>query len=220
MAYQNAYVALAPLANPAVVVPAAPPVVAGTAFALGDITEATREHSSRKQLREQQPGLVTQAEEAAAAIRTFHIVQEHAAPAGVAPAWFAVGLAAGLAAGLAPLAALASNERRKRQNRENRVQGPNQPAHMMLKEIVGWGNVLANNVAPAGMVAPPAPAALPNINTAPAPPFPVPATFGDIQNLTHVQLMELICFYNEDFGILQPEHVGIRRAKFERWLCH
>jgi hypothetical protein len=77
---------------------------------------------------------------------------------------------------------------------------------------------LAGSVAPVGTAIPAAPAVFPAVGTAPAAPVPVPATMDDINTLTHAQIIYLICFYNETFGIVAGDLIHVRITRFQEFV--
>ena len=84
--------------------------------------------------------------------------------------------------------------------------------------MVGWGNVLAGGIAPGGIAIPAAPVALPAVGTAPAAPVPLPATMDAINALTHAQIIHLVCFYNETFGIVAGNPIHVRITRFQEFM--
>jgi hypothetical protein len=84
--------------------------------------------------------------------------------------------------------------------------------------MVGWGNELAGSIAPGRIAIPAAPVVLPAPGTTPAAPVPLPATMNAINALTHAQIIHLVCFYNEIFGIVAGDPIHVCITRFQEFM--
>jgi hypothetical protein len=81
-------------------------------------------------------------------------------------------------------------------------------------QIPGHGENLARRVAPPH-VAPD----YPQKNAPPPAIGSVPLNFnGHPSGYTHAEILNIIIFYNDDFGIVERDNIGTRTAKLRAWL--
>eukprot|EP01124_Arcella_intermedia_P023684 TRINITY_DN3811_c0_g1_i3.p1 TRINITY_DN3811_c0_g1~~TRINITY_DN3811_c0_g1_i3.p1 ORF type:complete len:202 (+),score=38.32 TRINITY_DN3811_c0_g1_i3:36-641(+) len=199
MAFQNAYPPLPPVANP----------VSGT------VTLAEVQQAKHRQI-------------------TIELEQVQATYSIAAPAWAAplmplVGIVGLIQQQQQILIQMVRNERIVRNNSHlvalPPVVGPGAPVlGIRSKEVVG----LMSAVAPLAFAALTPPGVAPAIIPVPAigavpPLLPgaggiYPGTQATILALTHQQIMNLMEFYNEDFGIAVGDPIGVRINKVGRWI--
>ncbi len=75
--------------------------------------------------------------------------------------------------------------------------------------------MLAESIAPASIAIPASPTMVPAVGTLRSAPVPVPTTMDAINGLTHADIIHLVCFYNETFGIVAGDTVHVCTAKFQ-----
>ncbi|KAF9021978.1 hypothetical protein BDZ89DRAFT_1163451 [Hymenopellis radicata] len=92
-------------------------------------------------------------------------------------------------------------------SRNSRVQQPN-PYSPLQKTVAGSGHILANALDGAITALDPAPAigALP------------PVFNGQVADYSNAEILRLVTFYNEDFGIVQSDPLAVRIAKFRAYI--
>ena len=115
------------------------------------------------------------------------------------------------------LGSLARNERLRRLNRAAvQIRRPFVP---LLKETDASGDRLIPAILPASVVAP-APLALEETAAAASTPLLLsnngifPDSHSALMSLTHHQILVLVQFYNDDFGIQPGDSIETRREKF------
>ncbi|ESK83664.1 hypothetical protein Moror_2164 [Moniliophthora roreri MCA 2997] len=105
------------------------------------------------------------------------------------------------------------NLRRRQLNaRDSHGHSANRLSHMVAKTIPGSGHVLAYSLRHA--------AGAPIVPLNPVPDIGAihhldPRT---IDSMTHADILDLIAFYNEDFGITAGDNLAARRDKVKEWL--
>jgi len=217
--YQNMYPPLPAVANPAATLsPKGLNVAAGAAILPMHAAQAKSDDRDRKREREVS-GTVTLAEERQAKSRRIAIELEHAQAvyAIAAPAW---------AVPLLPTPHMIRNDRVVKANSRlvaaPPVVGAAAPVlGIRSKEVVGLMSVTAPlafaALTPPGVVPAVVPVA-PILGAVPLPGGLYPTTQAAILALTHVQIMNLMDWYNEDFGIVAGDPIGVRINKVGRWI--
>eukprot|EP01124_Arcella_intermedia_P023683 TRINITY_DN3811_c0_g1_i2.p1 TRINITY_DN3811_c0_g1~~TRINITY_DN3811_c0_g1_i2.p1 ORF type:complete len:227 (+),score=26.63 TRINITY_DN3811_c0_g1_i2:36-716(+) len=224
MAFQNAYPPLPPVANPAATLsPKGLPIAVGAVIAPIHEERALSDELDHKRERDVS-GTVTLAEVQQAKHRriAIELEQVQATYPIAAPAW-----AVPLVGMVASLQQMIRNEHIVRNNSHlvalPPVVGPGAPVlGIRSKEVVG----LMSAVAPLAFAALTPPGVFPAIIPVPAigavpPLLPggiYPGTQAAILALTHQQILDLIEFYNEDFGIAVGDPIGVRINKVGRWI--
>ncbi|KAJ7017075.1 hypothetical protein C8F04DRAFT_1277601 [Mycena alexandri] len=88
------------------------------------------------------------------------------------------------------------------------------PFRGIPKTVPGSGNVLATTVAPGGVPLPPATNSV--VNT--VCPLLLGSTTATISAFTHAQILVLIEYYNEAFGVVPGDSTAQRRTKILNWV--
>jgi hypothetical protein len=99
----------------------------------------------------------------------------------------------------------------------NKFEGP--ALNPLCKEIAGSGDALVALIIPNQVAPPPQLAQIPAVGAQPGP-MGAGGIFPDdldiLLNLTHNQVLHIVQFYNDDFGILPGDNIVVRRRKLMR----
>jgi hypothetical protein len=68
------------------------------------------------------------------------------------------------------------------------------------------------------VVLPQIPAVIPLSNSLPAAPVPIIGVESDIHALSQTDIIHLMCFYNNDFLILQADNLAVRKTKLRHFM--
>eukprot|EP01111_Echinosteliopsis_oligospora_P018470 TRINITY_DN8494_c0_g1_i1.p1 TRINITY_DN8494_c0_g1~~TRINITY_DN8494_c0_g1_i1.p1 ORF type:complete len:232 (-),score=29.14 TRINITY_DN8494_c0_g1_i1:81-776(-) len=202
----------------------APEIRAGTARKFSDIKNSRKELHSRKKARKTKKEYVTDHEISLAEVRHHTVIQQHMTNT---PAWMttitrrldemqtAIADLQTITKRLDEMQTFIANIEIKRRNRED-PQANFQPLH---KAKPGWGkNLAAPILAPQTFALEP-PDIIPPLSSLPQEHgITCPSSVVTASVMTHQQILDLICFYNDTMNIVAADNIGSRRSKVVRWL--